>query len=210
MTSLLKSQTNKIILVAFIVFIIIFAVPIIPISYQEPYEVQVEVTKTNTVTEHAFTLGSVTLKSHDFIMPSSQTVNISWTSSKDVTMFGVMKGETYDSLKNALIMHLGLPIVLALLSGGLLTPVLIASIPPIIIATLQSIASTEYYKMNDSSDITTKNLDAGSYKLVVVSFGSSGTLNAKVTYDYKVMETQTRYRTIRKTITIWAYLTESY
>lgn len=210
MTLLLKSLRNKVILSIFIIFVIIFAVPIIPISYHEPYEVQVEVTKTNTVTEHTFTLGSVTLTSYDFIMPSSQTVNISWTSSKDVTMFGVMKEETYNSLKNALIMNLGLPIVLALLSGGLLTPVLIASIPPIIIATLHSIASTEYYKMSDSSDITTKNLDADSYKLVVVSFGSSGTLNAKVTYDYKVMETQTKYRTIRKTITPWAYLMESY
>ncbi len=70
--------------------------------------------------------------------------------------------------------------------------------------------SIDYYKTNDSSDLTTENLNAGSYKFFVISFGSSGSLNVKVTYDYKVMETQTKFRTIRKTITSWAYLTGYY
>ena len=133
----LKSQKYVIILSAFIVFIIIFAVPIVPISYQEAYDVQVEVTKTNTVAEHTFTLGAVTWKTHDFIMSSIQTVNISWTSSTNVLMFGVMKEETYNSLKNALILNLGLPIVLAIISGGALSPIVIASIPPLVIMTMQ-------------------------------------------------------------------------
>jgi hypothetical protein len=52
--------------------------------------------------------------------------------------------------------------------------------------------------------------------LAVISFGSSGTLNVKITYNYTAKELETRYRTetqygdATKLVTIWSYLTKSY
>ena len=229
---MVTSHTGRNVAIILVIFILIGAfgvtVPIIPISYQEPYEVsvpyeaqeaytvqvpytvEVEVTKTKTVVDHTFSLGSVTLKTEDFTMPSSQTATISWHSSKDVTMFGILQQETWDRLYWALVGELGLSIVLTLISGGALAPAVIASIPPIIVASMQSIASGDYYKVNDDSDVTTKNLNVDLYKLVVISFGSSGTLNAKITFNYETTETQTRYRTETRYRTVTKYRTETH
>jgi hypothetical protein len=375
-----------------------FVIPVVPVSVEEPYQVQVpydvqvpytvnvEVTKTNILVDHSFSLGDATFKTLDFIMTSNQNVKIYWNSTNEVALFAVMKQSTYDSFYRALISKVGLPVVMTLTSGGCpdrLTILLIVSTLPDI---MNAVASGDYYKLssdlymgllgvkrgelvviniaygvsawaeylpsmvaairqliwqgaklimwsshvdgdlsykklleevpefkklfygvdwaylgyytggeaavaqiatsiksvfprdaygtaldqfpityklNTAKDIrmvisddtgdwldyyirqwfipygipvgevgsavlglngetTTKNLEANSYKLLVISFGPSGDLYAKLSYDYKTTEIETRYRTetryksethfitIKKTVTIWSYLTKSF
>jgi hypothetical protein len=232
LTSLLKSQTIIIILSAFIILIIFFAVPIIPISYQEPYEievpyteqeeytievpyeVQVEVTKTKTIIDRSLDLSSpFTWITLDFMIDSDKEGTISWSSNKPVLLFSIMKNSTCDALYNALVLELGSSVVTAFITGGVVSSADLTALPPVIISTVPTVVTTQdYYLVNHVADSTRKYFESGFYKLVLidVSTGARATLHAQLSHDYTVMETQTRYRTETSYRTVTKYRTETH
>lgn len=233
-------------LVLILLVVIFFYVPFIPKKVTEPYEdieiyweleeyieqvpytIEVEITLTETVVEHLFELKSVTFKTFDFTLHKSETVTIDWHSSKEVTMFAIVKQSTWDNLWLALVTELGVSVVIAIWSGTSATPAIIASLPVVLTATMASIASGDYYVITSNGDITNKNMMSGQYKLAVMSFGESGILDSSVTYDYETTETQirfrnetryknvtktrpvTKYREVKKKITFWQSITGNY
>jgi hypothetical protein len=227
--------------------LIAVAVPIVPVKYQEeyqaeipyieqvpytvqiPYQESVQVTRTNYIQDQVFTLTPVTWKVIDFTMPQSELSTISWGATKQVLMFAVLEKEVWDRLYGILIVEFGLSIILSWASGGTLTPAIIAALPEVLLTSLVTIATSgDYYKINSMEEMVTKDLRAGPYKLVIFSFGETGSLWAKISYDYSTTEMQTRfreeiryreetryrnetrYKTVNKVVTILSLITGSY
>jgi len=221
-----------IVLVGIILFA--FLVPVVPVTFDEPHEVQVpytvqisyevpvEVTKTRSVVDRNIPIGSVTFKAEDFSMPSAETATISWMSTEQVTFFGVIKKETWRNIQLAIAAELGAAIIPVLISGGVVAvgvPEAIAFLLPL---TLNFLVADEYFRIDSTSDTEIKNLNSGPYKLAVISFGREGSLSVRITFDYQTIEMQTHYRnetrhrteiqnkTVKKMVTIWSFVWKTY
>jgi hypothetical protein len=209
----------------------IVLVPIIPMSYQEPYEievpyteqeeytievpyeVQVEVTKTKKVLDRSLDLWSpFTWITQDFMIDSDKEVTISWSSNKPVLLFSIMKNSTWDALYNALVLELGSSIVTAFITGGIVTSADLLALPPVIIPTISTVVTPQdYYRVNHVADSTSKYFEADLYKLVLIDVSTGiGTLQIQLSHDYTVMETQTRYRTETRYRTVTKDRTETH
>jgi len=93
-----------------------------PYTEQEAYTVDVLVTKTEEVCDYRCNLGPFIFEVTDIALPSSREYDVSWSSSEDMILFAIMSDSSYDSFYNGLILKLGIPSVLTLLSGGALAP----------------------------------------------------------------------------------------
>lgn len=216
------SSIGSVTIIGVIIAVIISFLPIIPVQYQEEYEVDTpytiteEVTKTKKVVNHSFDVKAISILRKDFEIVDSHTVDIQWLSTQNITMFSVMSQETWDSLYQTLILELGIAAVTILLSEGTLSAAVIASIPVLLQETMTIIAADEYCRFNTNDDTYSKNLDNGMYKVVIVNLGAAGTLDAILTYDYTVMETRTEYRTeiklrdSTKYINLWQFVFKLY
>jgi hypothetical protein len=91
-------------------------------------------------------------------------------------------------------LKIGLPIVLTLATGGALAPITTSLIISLIPDIMETVASGDYSKMNARYDLTTRNLESGLYKALVLNLGSSNALTVDVSCDYTVTEIVTRYR----------------
>ena len=184
-----------------------------PYTVEVPYTVDVTVTKSQMVCDFYTSLGALTFKTEDFYLTTSKSCKIVWSSTEEVNLFAVLTDQAWNSFYTNLIIKLGLPAVLTLVSGGTLSPltvgVMLTALPDVV----NILSDENYYEMNSEGDYTTKHFNAGSYKIFVLKAGGSGSLNADITYDYETTETETRYRTetkyrtVTKTRTVTKYRT---
>ncbi len=159
---------------------------------------QVEVTKTKIVLDRSVTLKALfTMENQDFLVETGRMMQISWSSTRSVLLFSIMKASTWNALYQALVLEFGLFIAVAIITGGSLTPVVLAALPAFIVSTATTIlTSGDYYRTSSAGEVATKYLEPSLYKLVIIDVSDSGgSLNAEVPYEYNTMETQTRYRT---------------
>jgi len=204
-------------IVGFCVLLIIglFTFPIMPsLDYSNPISVDIQytekkyVTKTQTVVSENIPLGVVTFKTIDFSIPRGQTTKIQWSSTKQVSLVAVMKQSTFDSFYRSIVLTLGTAGTTAFFSGGLSIP-LITSLLTRLPDLLKSLGSVDYYNLNSMSDSKTLNFIVGPYKVVVLSFGTSGSSMITLTYDYQVREDVIKHRIEThypsKKITIWQW-----
>lgn len=204
-------------IVGFCVLLIIglFTFPIMPsLDYSNPISIDIQysekkyVTKTQTVVSENIPLGAVTFKTIDFSLPRGQTTKIQWSSTKQVSLVAVMKQSTYDSFYRSIVLTLGAAGATAFITGGLSIPSitsLLTRLPDL----LKSLGTVDYFTLNSLSDSKTLNFFVGPYKVVVLSFGTSGSSMVTLTYDYQVPEDVIKHRTEThypsKKITIWQW-----
>jgi hypothetical protein len=190
---------------------------VVPVSdYSKPYTVDVSytekeyVTHTKTVLSDNFPLSAFTYKTIDFPLSEGQNVKIKWSSSTQIALFSMMKQSTYDSFYQSLVLKVGAAAALAIISGGLLAPAIAAGFAIALPDLLKSIGSVDYYSLNSVNDSRTMNLVAGPYKVVVFSFGSSGSASVDISYDYQVLEDVVKHRTEthyeNKMVSVWQWL----
>jgi hypothetical protein len=187
------------------------------LDYSNPIIVDVQhtekeyVTKTQKVVSENVPLGAVTFKTIDFSLSQGQTIKVQWSSTKQVSLFAVMKQSTYDSFYKNMILTLGVAGATAFITDGLSIPLISSLIIPRLPDLLKSLGSVAYYTLNSSKDTKTLNLEAGPYKVVVFGVRArSGSSMINLTYDYQILEdvikhrAETRYPP--KKITIWQWL----
>ena len=215
---LAESKTKYIVGSACVIFILIlFFAPIIPVNdYTKPYAIDEQyiekelVTHTKNVVTEEVELGAFTYKTIDFSLSEDQNVKIEWASPSSITLFPVMKQKTYDGFYQGLVLRLGAAAALAFVSEGLLTPALITAFVSALPDLLQSVGSVDYFQINLLGDNENQNLISGVYKIVVISFGSSGSVNINISYDYELLEDVIKHRQVTryemKMITIWQWL----
>ena len=91
------------------------------------------------------------MKNQDFLVGKGQMMRISWSSTKSVLLFSIMKASTWDALFQALVLEFGFSIAIAVLSGGSLAPAVLAALPAFVLsATATILTSDDYYKANSA------------------------------------------------------------
>jgi hypothetical protein len=214
-------ETYLIILIAvFCILLIIglFALPIMPsLDYSNPIIIDVQhtekeyVTKTQKVVSENVPLGAITFKTIDFSLSQGQTIKVQWSSTKQVSLFAVMKQSTYDSFYKSIVLTLGVAGATAFITDGLSIPLITSLVIPRLPDLLKSLGFVAYYTMNSSRDTKILNLEAGPYKVVVFGVRArSGSSMINLTYDYQVLEDVIKHRPEThypsKKITIWQSL----
>jgi len=179
-----------------ILIVALFNIPIIlSLDYSNPIIVDVQhtekehVTETQKVISDNFQLGAFTFKTLDFSIPQGQTVNVEWSSTKQISLVAVMQQSAYDSFYKSIIVILGVAGATAVLTDGLSIPLITSLVVLKLPDLLKSLGSVAYYTLNSSGDVKTVNLVAGLYKVVV--FGvlmRAGSTKINLTYDYQVLE----------------------
>jgi len=213
-------------IVGFCVLLIIglfVALPIMPsLDYSNPIIVNVQhtekeyVTKTQKVISENVPLGAVTFKTMDFSISQGQTIEVNWSSTKQVSLVAVMQPSIYDSFYKSIILTLGVAGATAVFTDGLSIPLITSMVVPKLPDLLKHLGSVAYYALNSSGDIKTINLEAGTYKIVV--FGvlmRTGSSVINLTYDYQVLEdvikhrAETHYPPKRITLIRWLFTKNS-
>jgi hypothetical protein len=165
---------------------------------------------TKTLLTDNIQLGAFTYKTIDFLLSEGQIVKIQWSSSTQLTLFSVIKQSIYDSFYQSLILKVGAAAALAIITGGLLTPAIAAGFTLALPDLLKSAGSVDYYILNSVSDNHMMSLTPSLYKVVIFSYGNSGSAKLNISYDYKVLEdvvkhrAETHYET--KMVTVWQWI----
>ena len=223
-----------------VIGLFLFVFPIIPVSKQQPYETivpfevqgsltlevpytthipcnaEVNLTKTEDIIEIDQIFKKNSVYRINFTLYETRDLIISWNANKELTLYAIINPEFAD-------------LYFQLIS------VVIKENPSNLIGLINQLAENfSYYKINSKTDYIIQNFEAENYTILFAVTDAPLILSNRLSYEYVTTElqlkyreetryinetmyitetrykTETHYREVKKTVTIWEFVTKSY